>query len=271
MGLKRNFLADENAAQDRRSRALHRFLVATPLVLLLTVGAVGHVQKPPHADAHSDQAYDQAILAYRDRVTAVNLLARTPARIARRLIGAELLRWREEMRLGHLRPIPPIAYEDHLRDGLRGEIVHTGLDLVDMSFAEVQARAATDPKGAVDEAITAAEVAKGLENFELQAKLLAMIPLRRSLATIEGLWPRLDRDDRRTFAGRIADLKSEAGEVDRLAKVEWANVDDYARRQQISPSNRAKLPERPSKYLINAVEHSDQEVNRAIDKLLASA
>ena len=102
MTLDTPFLAAESPAA-RRSRALHRFTVASPLVLLMAVGLVGHVRRAPYAAPAGMAEYDRRVLAYGPRVAAVRSLA-AQARLPLAQVRVEAERWVDAYRAGRLVP-----------------------------------------------------------------------------------------------------------------------------------------------------------------------
>src|SRR5690349_2225028 len=112
----RGYLAADDYAMDRRSRRLHRFLVSSPVVLLIALSAVGHLRKPAYVGAAGSPEYDRQVLAYRDRVVAVAEIVHHKEAEKQRFLPVEAGKWVAGYRSGTLLPLRPAAYEDHLRD-----------------------------------------------------------------------------------------------------------------------------------------------------------
>lgn len=234
MALKTPYLAAENSAMERRSRALHRFLAGSPIALLIAVGLVGHIRKPPYAHPAGSAEYDRQVLAYQPRVAATHAFRRGDDEPSL-LEVAEAKVWIEGYASGALKPIGPAVYEDHLRDGVRGEIVRNGLNLAsDVALAADRTLAKGKSAEGAQEALLASETAFGLRNFEIQAYLQSLLLVRRGLGLVAQAWPSLPNATKDALRPRIQALRVDSSEVDQLAKIENDQFTDYLRRQKIA-------------------------------------
>ena len=232
MALRTPYLAADNAGMERRARALHRFLVASPIALLIAVGLVAHLRKPPFPHPAGSAAYDRNVLAYRDRVAEVARLRKLPAGAPN--AEAEARKWVAGYRSGELVAVPSAFYEDRLRDGVRGEVVRAGVALSSevAQRAEQSLRAGDAPRAA-ELALLASETAFGFRRFEFQAYLQSLLGVRRGLGTVIEAWPALPEEKRAALRPRIAALRIDAAEVDGMAEAARDNLRDYLRRQKV--------------------------------------
>ena len=173
------FLAAENSAYERRTRAFYRFVVASPLVLLITLGLVGHLHKPAFTGAKGSAEYDRRVLAFRERVIAAT-------RATSKVTGSEeeavreAKAWVSEFEAGKIGALPPAAYEDHFRDSVRNEVVATALLLSSkvVSGAEREMLAG-HPASAARRALLGAQAIAPLGESELIASVETVMAERR--------------------------------------------------------------------------------------------
>ncbi|RYG26026.1 hypothetical protein EON82_04935 [bacterium] len=244
---------------DRRSRRLHRFLVSSPVVLLIAISAVGHLRKPAHVGAAGTPEYDRRVLAYRDRVVAVQSLPRSEKASKLASLTAEADKWVDGYRSGTLLPLQPAAYEDHLREGVRGEVLTAGLRLgSQLTYQAGQALEQKSYAKAASTSVLAAETILGLREFELQAYLQCVYSARRSLTGAQGAWPFLSKAERDALRPRIEAMRLTAQEPETLLRLDEHLLNDYINRQGRSNTTSA----------IDAVAlaKADEQQQRAVDK-----
>jgi hypothetical protein len=217
---------------DRRARGLHRFLVSSPVVLLIAISAVGHLRKPAHIGAAGTADYDRRVLAYRDRVVEAERITDPdgPSNLA--ALENEAKKWTEGYRSGQLEPLQPVAYEDHLRDGVRGEVFTAGL----MLSSKLSANAKTAFENgryvqAASDSLLATETVLGMREFEFEAYLLCIHSARRSLDTLELTWPHLSAAERLALKPRLEALIVDPKEQETLIDMDERHVNDYFERQ----------------------------------------
>lgn len=234
MALKTTYLADDHSGMERRARALHRFLVASPIALLIAVGLVAHLRKPPYPQPAGNAAYNRQVLAYQNRVARVEELRKMRGAATSALVEAEARVWVAGYRSGELVAVPPAFYEDHMRDGVRGEIVRAGVALSsDLALRAEQSLHAGKALQATEQALLAGETAHGFRNFELQSYLQSLLVVRRSLGIALRAWPSLPKAERTAIRPRVAALRVDAAEVDRLLETSRKQLGDYRRRQKV--------------------------------------
>lgn len=254
---------------ERRSRALHRFLAASPIVLLIAVGLVGHYRKPPYPHPAGGADYNRRVLAYAPRVKAVQDIDPSGSPTVTPEEVAEARAWAEGFASGELQPLVRAVYEDHLRDGARGEALRAGLGLAaDLSFDSERAIEAGKPTAAaVDEALLAAEVGHGLRTFEIQAFIRGLLIVRRGLTVVEKAWPALSPTVKARLRPRIEALRVEEGEVDEMATKERVILQDYLERQQLRtlPSGLESGPTGPE---VEAARRGAKASNAKVQALL---
>lgn len=237
MSLKRPFLAAENSAMQRRQRALYRFLAGSPLALLLAVAAVGHFPHPPYPHPAGNADYNARVLAYRDVVAASQELRRARAPSADGLVRLAH-EWVDGYAAGRLSPIESAVFEDHFRDGARGEIVRAALDLATtLSLRASRSQESGQAQTAAEQAVLAAETAFGVRGFDLQSHLQSLLAVRRCLLILELVWPRLDPEAKEALRPRLRRMVVAPGEIDALATREQTQLDEYLRRQKIPASS----------------------------------
>lgn len=232
MGLMTSYLAAEDSTMDRRARGLHRFLVSSPVVLLIAISAVGHLRKPAHIGAAGTADYDRRVLAYRDRVVEVERMTNPEAPPRVTALESEAQKWTAGYRSGTLEPLQPVAYEDHLRDGVRGEVLTAGLML--SSRLSAGAKTALE-KGnyaqAAKDSLLATETVFGMRDFEFEAYLLCIHSARRSLDTLESAWPHLSAPERLALMPRLKELTVDPKEQEELIELDERHISDYFERQ----------------------------------------
>lgn len=266
MALRSTHLA-ANAA-DRRSRALHRFIVASPILLLVAVGLVGHLRHPPYPSPGGSPDYDRRVLAYRERVLAVAALPQDDAPPLKPYFE-EAQRWLAGFDSGTLTTLSPAVYEDHLRDGPRGEAFRAGMTVAS-GLAAAAERAVEDKRNdeAATAALAAAQVSNRLRDFELQACLQALLVERRSVGILARIWPSLSSDRREEIRKRLTGLRVDPREVDRLSKIENDQIEDYFRRQRLTPDQRQLSTYQFADQAEAAIRRSIRMGNARIDALL---
>lgn len=274
MSVKTPYLAAENSALDRRSRGLHRFLVSSPVLLLVAVGLVGHLTKPHHEGAAGTADYDQRVLAYQPRVAAAEALMIPLAQPDLKKIHEEAKKWTDDFASGKLTALQPAAYEDHLRDGPRGEILHDGLELATtLAIHSEESWRQGNAAVAADEAMLAAETAFGLRGFELESHIQASMTIRRTLALLGEVWPKLSTTDREAYRARLRTMKMGADEPKKLADLEKLQLKAYVQRQGRENLPPDMVPERQNESTDReqaAAEHGVEEHNARLEKLLQS-
>ncbi len=232
MALNLPYLAAENSAAERRSRALHRFIVASPILLLLAVGLVGHRRHAPFSGPAANEDFDRRVLAYRDRVVAAEALPQDEFPPLGPYL-TEARRWNAGLDAGDLTPLIPAAYEDHLRDDVRGEIFRCGIAVASgLTLASERCLKAGQPVEASADALVAARLSNGIRGFELQACLQALLSQRRAIGVVARAWPSLSHSERITMRNSLAALWIDPHEVEGLATREKAQLKDYVRRQR---------------------------------------
>ena len=259
MVLNTPYLASEEPAA-RRSRALRRFTVASPLVLLLSVGLVGHVRKAPSPQPAESVDYDRRVLAYGPRVAAVrSLLAQgaPPEADVRREAG----RWVAGRRSGALAPLPPAYFEDHLQGGVRGEVFRSGIALSSILAARAaRAREEGQVERASADALLSAQLARGVRDFESQTLLQALLVQRRATTLLIGLWPGRSARRRTADASALRSLLVPRSDVARLRALELRQFEDYQRRQKIAP----KVADHQGRFLDSLEERQAHALDRSV-------
>ena len=228
MAVKTPYLAAENSAMDRRSRGLHRFLVSSPVLLLIAVGLVGHIKKPHHEGAAGSADYDRRVLAYQPRVVVAEDVMLPQRHADPEKIKEEAQNWAAGFAAGKLTALQPAAYEDHLGSSVRGEVLHAGLGLssaLAIHAEETMRKGRTED--AAEEAILAAETAFGLRGFELESHIQASMTIRRTLVLLTQAWPLLSPTQRDAFRVRLRAMKMGADETLKLANLEKKQRRDY--------------------------------------------
>lgn len=229
MALKRSHLAPADPT-ERRSRVLNRLIVGAPLGVLLAIGLVGHLPRRSYPRPASTAGYDRRILAYRERVAAVDALKEGANPSVESLV-AEASRWTAGYASGALAAIPADVYEDHLRDSPRGEIVRSGLDL--------SARLTTNAEAAIarrrfsegaSEALLGAETAFGMRGFDIQGHLASLLAVRRAIGVMSRAWPSIPSAERDAIRERLRTLTTDPDEIDALLEADARNRADYDRR-----------------------------------------
>ncbi len=234
MALKTEYLASENAAAERRSRALHRFIVGSPIFLLLAVGLVGHVHPKPYAHPASNGKYDRQVLAYRERVATVEAMMAGPD-ASTDALESEAARWVAGYDSGSLVAVPPAVYEDHMRDGVRGQIVRAGLALASALNLRAESSLRSGRfEDAGRDALLAAQTAHGLRGFEVQAFLQSLLASRRGLGLLAEAWPHLPPSERTAMRVRLETLSVDGGEIGALVTKDRQQAEDYRLRQRIT-------------------------------------
>ncbi len=230
MAVKTPYLAAENSAMDRRSRGLHRFLVSSPVLLLIAVGLVGHLKKPHHIGAAGSAEYEKRVLAYRERVAAAQKLLVTLRHSDPDGIEAEAKNWSDDFAAGKLTALPPAAYEDHLANGVRGEVLQTALGLATSVIIRAEHTVQEKPAEAAGAAMLAAETAFGVRNFELESHIKASMVARRSLNLMIQAWPTLPEATREAYRVRLRSMVMPEDETQKLADLEKRQLREYIQR-----------------------------------------
>jgi len=273
MSVKSPYLAAEHSVMDRRSRGLHRFLVSSPVLLLLAVGLIGHLKKAHHVGAAGTAEYDQNVLAYQGRVAAAEaLLSRTGPPVD--AILEEAGRWDAGFTSGQLKPLEPAAFEDHLNDGARGQVLRAGLGLsAELGLRAEAALRDGQPGRAAEEAMTSCESAYGLRGFELQAFVQSTMAVRRGVLVLSRAWPSLTSEEREGFRKRLRPLLAPLDEPEKLANTEKAQLKEYVQRQgreylppDVDPTKEDDTTDRQRM----ASDRSLADMNAKIQKLLQS-
>lgn len=271
MVLEPTYLASENSAIERRSRSLHRFLVGSPVALLVAVGLVAHFPKPPHRQPSGSAGYDRQVLAYVGRVAAAQKLRKAGGSDAE--VYGQSRSWVAGYASGELVAVAPAGYEDHLREGVRGEILRAGLSLASEDAVRAgRSLFAGRAKQAAEGAVLAAETARGLRMFEVQAHLQCLVVVRRSLLVVEAAWPSVPAATKAALRPRIEALAFDPAEVEQLYDTERAQFEDYLRRQQITAENEADYgaPNWPNGKEAHAAGRIVQTSNSRIKALLGA-
>lgn len=229
------FLAAENSATLRRYRALYRSIVASPFVLILAIGLVGHIHGKPHFQPTGTRGYDHRVLAYRDRVVAVGAILASPEP-SRSDLEREAHRWVAGLVSGELSDLRPAFYEDHLRDGPRGEVLRAGIELSTTLAlrAEEAVHRGDSYRGAYDGAL-AAETSHGLRNFEVAAFLQCLLTSRRGIGVVASAWSRLSPEQKDALRPRLRALTVAPGEIEALRNLERRQTEEYQVRQGSPP------------------------------------
>ena len=243
MPLDSPYLAAANSAAERRSRALHRTIVAAPMLLLIALGLIGHLRPRAYPHPAGMRDYDARVLAYRDRVVAVAGLMEEDRQPTLDALEREARNWTAGYAAGTLVPIEPAAYEDHLRDGVRGEILRSGLGLASRLLTAAQTAVPQSPSEVARTSLLAAETVQTMRGAEMQALLQSLMVQRRALALLSKAWPSLPEAERARFRPRLARLAIATDEVDRIAAAEAAREADYARRQSLPAFGKKDSPE----------------------------
>lgn len=232
MALKTHYLASEEYAMDRRSRRLHRFLVSSPVALLIAISAVGHLRKPAYHGAAGTVEYDRRVLAYRDRVVAADGLTSRGAHASFAPLRTEAQNWADGFRTGKLAPLQPAAYEDHLREGVRGDVLTSGIRLsAQLSAAARRALHQGRFPEAANASLLATETATGMRRFELEAYVLCLHSARRPLDLLGTAWPNLTVQQRLNLKPRLEALKVDLQEPQALVQLDDRLIEDYLSRQ----------------------------------------
>lgn len=247
------FLAD---AAERRSRALHRLVVTTPVLLLIVLGLIGHTRRKSSPQPSEKAGHDTQILAYRERVIAVAALSAEGPDTPLKSLEQEACRWVQGYRSGLLVAVPPAFYEDHFRDGVRGEILLAGLRLSNdlISAAEIRC---PDPVTSARDGLLAAETAHGLRGSEIQALLQALIVQRRGVELLAHGWRALPPGERRLLRKRIAGLHVDPKEIDRMKRDLEKRRDDYQRRMGSAQMDEDPTTERGYRSAMRSVRSSN--------------
>ena len=268
MALPSPRLAAVNAVAERRSRALHRFIVASPVLLLIAIGLVGHLRHRPYASPAGTAEYDRRVLAYRERVAAAQALPDDDSPPFGPY-SVEASRWVAGFRSGALTPLTPATYEDHLQTGVRGEVFRSGLTLaLGLAVAAERRLDTGHPQDAASGALLCAQTAHGLRGFEIQACLQSLLVQRRAMGVLAGAWPSLAPSARRAMRVSIADLRVDPTEVERMWAAEEARNEDYERRQRSFPSDVRQTALALGKQAVAAIRRSARASNGQIDALL---
>ena len=235
MTLRPSYLASGDSGAYRRSRALHRFIVATPVLLLVAVGLVGRLRGRPYSSPVGKPDYDRRVLAYRDRVVAAEALPEGDDPPLDRYAD-EAGRWMAGFDSGSLTTLTPAVYEDHLRrENARGEVFSAGMAVASgLSLAADQSLDAGRPTQAVPAALLAARLANRLRGFELQACFQCLLLQRRAVGTLARAWPSLSNAGRAALRRPLATLWVDPKEVEGLAAMEEAQFHDYEGRQRLA-------------------------------------
>ena len=225
------YLAAANSANLRRHRALYRSIVASPFVLMLAVGLVGHIHGKAHFQPAGSRDYDRRVLAYRDRVVAVEA-ALGSSQTSSSDLEREAQRWISGFASGDLTSLTPAYYEDHLRDGSRGEVLRAGLAL--STALSVRADEALEGGKVVEgarDSLLAAETSHGLRNFEISGFLQCLLTSRRGLSVLASAWPHLPTIERNALRPQLRALTIAPKEIDALQALDRDQRDDYQSRQ----------------------------------------
>jgi hypothetical protein len=258
MAVKTPYLAAENSAMDRRSRGLHRFLVSSPVLLLIAVGLVGHLKKPHHEGAAGSADFDRRVLAYRPRVAAVQDLLMSLKHSNPSKIEAEAKNWSDDFAAGKLSALQPAAYEDRLGNSVRGEVLHAGLGLATSVVIHAEATMRQGhTTAAAEEAMVAAETAFGVRGFELESHIQASMTIRRTLNLLRQAWPQLPEAIRETYRARLKAMKMGEDETEKLANLEKQQLREYVQRMGIE-----NLPADFSEAKQNAATDREQLASR---------
>ncbi len=269
MALKSTYLAADHSGMERRSRALHRFLVASPIVLLIAVALVAHLRKPPYPHPAGNAAYDRSVLAYQSRVAEVERLRKMNGAATDATVEAEARAWVVGYRSGELAAVPPAVFEDHLREGARGEILRAGVSLSsDLAVRAERALQAGNATQAAAQGLQASEVAFGVRNFELQAYIQSLLIVRRGLGIAARAWPSLSPAERAALRPRAAALQIDEAEVEQMVELERDQLRDYRRRQKIDSSNEALATQGSSEAEAKAAQRSLRISNARVATLL---
>lgn len=274
MSVKSPYLAAEHSAMDRRSRGLHRFLVSSPILLLLAVGLVGHLKKAHHVGAAGTAEYDQNVLAYQKRVArAEDILGPfDPGTISQ--VMEEAGNWAKGYADGTLKTLEPAAFEDHLNDSPRGEALRAGLGLsAELGVNAEEEVAKGQVADAAEKALVSGEAAFGLRNFELQAHIQCTMALRRTLNILTRAWPQLPAATRAAYQVRLRPLIVPEGEPAKMAALEKQQLKDYIKRQgreNIPPEIDIDKEDSTTDRQQMAAERSIADLNGKIAKLLQS-
>ena len=225
------YLASEYSATLRRYRALHRTIVASPFVLMLAVGLVGHIHGKPHFQPEGTRDYDRRVLAYRNRLISAEAML-SMDRPSRFDVEHEAHQWVLGFASGDLTSLKPAYYEDHLRDGARGEVLRAGLGLsTELALRAEGAIREGRLVGGARDGLLAAETSHGLRDFEISAFLQCLLTARRGLNVLTSTWPSLALAERNALRPRLRLLLVNPEEIEALRRLESDQRDEYQTRQ----------------------------------------
>ena len=192
--------------------------------------------------AKKDQ--DREILAYRDRVIAADRLAAQFPDASLEDLIAEALHWVHGYGSGTLVALPPILYEDHLADGVRGEILFSGLGLSSNLITTAECRLKSAPTALAQTGLLAAETAHGLRGFETQALIRVLAAQRRAVEVVATVARAMPAHERRKLRKRVLRLVTDESEVERMMREERRRIDEYRRRQRSEETDVSDSPQK---------------------------